>query len=407
MSITTRPIHEDEVLEFRRSLARGFGSDLDEDVFPPEWFPEFFPLDRTVGAFDGDEIVGTLGGFPFEVTVPGGASIPMAGTTIVTVASTHRRRGVLTKMMRDHLSDTRSRNEPLVGLWASESVIYGRYGFGVATENEDVEMHQTRVSIEGEAGSVRLVNADEAAELLPPVYDAIRAERPGMLTRSAIWWKAEMIFDPEKRREGYSSQRYLIHETNGEVDGYALFRQKGDWSDGFPNGEVRIREVMSATPSAHTGMWRFLTSIDLHPKITYWNLPVDDPLRWKVADHRRVIRKRWDAMYLRILDVVAALEARTYAFDGVVTLSVDDPFLPEVGGAFELAVEAGIGSCRRIEEGPTDLAMSIVELSSLYLGAGHVDPMVKTGRVHGEAGVVELLGRMFRGDVQPWCEEIF
>ncbi|MEN8233384.1 MAG: GNAT family N-acetyltransferase [Actinomycetota bacterium] len=407
MSFTTRPIREGESLAFRRALARGFGDDLQEDVFPAEWFPELFPLDRTVGAFDGDAIVGTLGGFPFEVTVPGGASVPMAGTTIVTVAATHRRRGVLTAMMRDHLADTQSRNEPLVGLWASESVIYGRYGFGVATENEDVEMHQTHVSVDGEGGSVRLVDADEAGRLFPDVYDAVRSAKPGMLTRSATWWKTEVLFDPEQRRQGFSSQRYLVHETDGVVDGYAIYRQKGDWGDGFPNGEVRIREVTARTPTAHSGMWQFLTSIDLYPRIKYWNLAVDDPLRWKVPDHRRITRKRWDAMYLRLLDVVAALEARTYAFDGTVTFSVDDPFLPDVGGAFELTVEAGIGSCRRIEEGATDLAMSIVELSSLYLGAGHVDPMVKTGRLRGGSDVVELFGRMLRGDVAPWCEEIF
>jgi predicted acetyltransferase len=407
MPITTRPIRDDEILAFRRAIARGFGDDVNEEKSLPERFGKLVPLDRTVAAFDRDDIVGTLAGFPFEVTVPGGVSVPMVGTTMVTVAATHRRQGTLTAMMRDHLADARSRNEPLAGLWASESIIYGRFGFGVATEHEEAEMHQTHVSVKGDVGSVRLVDAAEAARSCPPVYDAARAGRPGMLSRAADWWQYEVLYDPEFARDGYSSQRYLVHETGGEIDGYAIYRQKGEWDDGFPNGRVRIRELVAATPEAHTGMWRFLTSIDLFPRIRYWNLPVDDALRWKVPDHRRVTRKRWDAMHLRVLDVVAALEARTYARDGRLTLTVEDPFLPDVGGTFALTVEGGSGSCRRVDPAPTDVMLSVVELSSLYLGHGHVAPLAEAGRLRGAPVALRDLGRMFRGDVEPWCEEVF
>jgi len=384
----------------------GFGEDLNDEEFPPEWL-EVIPLDRTIAAFDGDLIVGTLGGFPFDVTVPGGAQIPMAGTTIVTVAATHRRQGVLTSMMRDHLEDGVSRGEPLAGLWASESLIYGRYGFGVASENEEIEMDQTRVVIEGDAGSVRMVSAEEAGQILPPLYDVEQTRRPGMLTRTEQWWDRNLFFDPSVRRQGFSAQRYLVHETDGRPDGYAIFRQKANWETGFPTGKIRIREVIANSSMAHTGIWRHLTSIDLFPQVVFWNLPVDDPLRWKVPDHRRIIRKRWDALYIRILDVVQALEGRTYAADGKLRFSVDDPFMPNLGGSFELTVVGGKGSCRRINDENVDLALSTVELASLYLGGGDAHSMSLAGLIRGDAGSITSLDRMFRGDVAPWCEEVF
>lgn len=406
MEITTRPITADEVVRFRTAIKFGFGEDLNDDEFPPERFEDLFPLDRTSAAFDGDQMVGTLAGLPFDVTVPGGAQVPMAGTTVVTVAATHRRRGALSAMMRDHLEDGLRRGEPLVGLWASESLIYGRFGFGVATELDEIEIDRTRVSVQGEAGSVRLVTAEEAAEIFPAIYDAERVRRPGMLSRSAPWWK-HLLVDPEGRRRGFSSLRLLVHETDGRPDGYAFYRQKPDWESEFLEGKVSIREIIAASPTAHTGLWRFLTSIDLFVEIAHWNLPVDDPLAWKVPDHRRIKRKRWDALYLRILDVVQALEARTYAADGRITFAVGDPYLPEVGGSFELEVSGGNGTCRRIGGGPADLSFGTTDLASLYLGGHSAVAMARADRIQGAPDSVELFGRMFRGDIAPWCEEIF
>ena len=406
MEITTRPITRDETVRFRAAIMLGFGEDLDDDEFPPEWLDDLLPLDRTSAAFDGDHIVGTLGGLPFEITVPGGGQVPMAGTTIATVAATHRRRGVLTAMMRDHFEDGLDRGEPLIGLWASESLIYGRFGFGVATEQDAIEIEQTRITVEGDAGSVRLVSPDEAAAVFPTIYEAERLRRPGMLSRTADWWK-HLFVDPSGRRRGFSSMRLLLHETDGRPDGYAFYRQKPDWESGFPQGTLNVREIIATTPTAHTGLWRFLTSIDLYVEIVHWNLPVDDPLAWKVPDHRRIKRKRWDALYLRLLDVVQAFEARTYGADGSVTLTVDDPFLPDVGGSFELSVVNGNGRCRRIDDGPTDLCLGTTDLASLYLGGHSAAAMARAGRIQGAPDAVGLFGRMVRGDIAPWCEEVF
>jgi predicted acetyltransferase len=309
-------------------------------------------------------------------------------------------------MMRDHLEDVRRRGEPLAGLWASESLIYGRYGFGVATENHAIEMDQSRVSIEGEGGSVRHVTTEEAIEVFPSVYGTERARRPGMLSRSALWWK-HRFDDPKADRGGFSSLRCVLHETDGVPDGYAIYRQKSNWETGFPDGKILVRELIAPSGTAHTGLWRYLTTIDLFPQIDYWNLPVDDPLVWKVPDHRRIKRKRWDALYLRILDVVQALEARSYASDGIVRFDVDDPFFPAEGGRFELAVVGGVGSCRRVADAKAEVSLGVAELASLYLGGNSALVLAQAGRLRGAKEAMVLLDRMFRGDVAPWCEEVF
>ena len=407
MTISTRPIHENETQTFHARVTEGFGDDFDPTVLPEGWFSELFPLDRTVAAFEGDTMVGTLGAFPFEMTVPGGRAVPTAGTTVVTVAPTHTRRGVLRTMMRDHLDDTIARGEPLAALWASESSIYGRFGFGAATEHDEVEIDRSYVTVEGDGGVTRLIDGDEARRVFPPIYDTMRAVTPGMMGRYPAWWKIEVFFDPEKHRDGFTAQRYLLHETDGVADGYAIYRQKGDWSDGFPNGTVKVREVVTAAASAHTGIWRYLTGIDLFTKIRWGNMPVGDPLRWKVPDYRRIRRKRWDALHVRILDVTAALESRTYGHDGTVRFTVDDPFLPGAGGSFELTVADGVGRCRRIGGGSGGLRVDTGGLASLFLGAGDVHAMAAAGLVSGDRDALILLGRMFRGDIPPWCEEVF
>jgi len=407
MSLVTRSIAEEEVGTFRDLMWRGFGQEVLEDDRGPDRFLATTPLDRIVGAFDGATMVGTLAAYPFELTVPGGAAEAMAGTTMVTVQATHRRRGALTSMMRDHLDDARGRGESLAGLWASESAIYGRFGFGAATENDNVELHGPRIDVREDGGNVRYVDAKESLDVLGSVYDTVRSIRPGMLSRTEAWWRNEVLFDPSQWRHGASPIRAVVHESYGVADGYAIFRQKPEWGEAFPAGQIRVKELIAAADDAHTGLWRFLTSIDLFPEIRYWNVPVDDPLRWKVADPRRVTRKRWDALWLRVLDVGAALSARSYAADGTVRFGVTDPFQPDNDGVYALEVEAGTGSCRRVRGVEPDLAFDIDVLGALYLGGGDAVSTARGGRIEGREDAIVRLQRMFRGDIQPWCEEVF
>ena len=407
MGFTTRPITEDEILQFRERISTGFGGDLSEDDRDNERFKATLPLDRTVAGFDGDELVGTLGGYPLEIIVPGGVSVPMSGTAFVTVQPTHRRQGLLNAMMRDHLDDAAARGEALVGLWSSETTIYGRYGFGRATSRDIVEASDDALALPGPIeGSVRYLPPAEVAETIPAIFDEIRETKPGMLSRSEDWWKYRILYDPERWREGSSAKRFVVYEADGQAEGYAIYTQKADWSDLVPNGQVRVKEVMATTERAHTGLWKFIAGIDLFPRVRHWNVPTDDPLWWKLSDPRRVERKRTDALWLRIMDVPAALEARTYEIDGSIRIGVDDPFRPDTSGVYELAVSSGVGKSVAVD-GEADVNLGIDALGALYLGGSSALAMAAAGLIDGEEVHVELLHRLFRTDVEPWCDDIF
>lgn len=352
--------------------------------------------------------MGTLGTFPFEVTVPGGQAVPMGGTTIVTVQPTHRRRGVLTEMMRAHLEEVATSGEPLAGLWASESVIYGRFGFGMASEHYDTTMEAARITFREPptGGALRLIDGDEAAEELPRIYEGIRLRRPGMLSRSAAWWEHRRLADPAFWREGRSSRRTVVFEQDGGAVAYATYRQKEKWEEFFAHGEVSVLEVMTADRQAHAALWDYLTNIDLFPRVTYWNLPVDDPLTAMITDRRRVVRRREDALWLRILDVERALSERRYELDGDLTFEVRDLFRPQTQGTYRLEIRDGAGTCHRIEGGG-EVILDIDVLSGLYLGGGDVHGMRAAGRIEGAAESVWHMGRLLHTRRAPWCSEIF
>jgi predicted acetyltransferase len=366
------------------------------------------PLERTRAAFDRGDIVGTLGTFPFDVTAPGGTAVPMGGTTVVTVQPTHRRQGVLTAMMRAHLEEVAAAGEPLAGLWASESVIYGRYGYGMASEHYDTSMEAARITFREPptGGSLRLIDPAEAAEVLPRIYEGIRLRRPGMLSRSAAWWKHRRLRDPTFWREGRSARRTVVYERDGEAVAYATYRQKEKWEEFFAHGEVSVVEVMTADREAHASIWDYLTNIDLFPRVTCWNLPVDDPLTAMITDRRRVVRRREDALWLRILDVEEAMTSRRYEIDGATTLEVRDEFRPQTAATYRLEVHDGRAECHRIEDEP-EVSLGIDVLSGLYLGGGDVHALRAAGRIGGAAESVWQLGRLLHTRRAPWCPEIF
>lgn len=403
-----RAIRDPEVDLFRSRIHRGFGGDVESDDESRQRFLELFELDRTVAAFDGEDIVGTGGAFSFDLTVPGGGTVPMGGTTIITVQPTHTRRGVLTEMMRYHLDEISSRDEPVAGLWASESNIYGRFGYGLATHHHRLELEAKSVVMRGPAvpGSVRLVEHDAAEPILRRLYERVRPDTAGMLSRSNVWWRLRRMRDDEQARDGRSARRYAVYEENGSVEGYATYRQKEKWDEFTPAGEIDVIEVMTASPVAHRALWGYLTSIDLFTTVKRWNTPVDDPLALEVTEPRRVRRSLGDGLWVRLIDVEKALEARAYECDGVISIGVIDPFRPETGGVYRLEVVDGNGTCRRSEASP-DVQCDIDVLGHLYLGGGTALGMADAGRVAGEPSRVELMHRMFRTDRAPWCPEVF
>lgn len=403
-----RTIGADDLELFRSRVSRGFGGDIDTDDAAEERFRAIFDYERTLAAFDGDDIIGTASGFSLGLTVPGGLDLPMGGTTIISVQPTHRRKGVLRALMDRHLEDVASREEPLAGLWASETPIYGRFGYGPATLRLSANMSSKALDLTADPsnGTVRLLESDKAESVLKTVYEQARTTRPGMLTRSEAWWTHRRMADPESGRGGKSAKRHAIFEEEGTVTGYASYRQQSKWEDFISDGEVEVIEVITTSPAAHTGIWAFLTSIDLFPNVAWWNMPIDDPLPFKVSDQRRVARKLIDGLWVRVMDVSAALSARSYDADGVVSFRLEDSARPETSGTYRLEVENGVGECERVA-GDADLAFETDVLGSLYLGGGDAMGLAAAGRIEGDLGSVSTLHRLFRTDTPPWCPEVF
>ncbi len=404
MDLTVRPITESEVGTFRRRMSRGFGADLkDEDN---SRFLQAIDLKRTIAAFDGNDLIGTCAAFTFDVTVPGGA-LPMGGTTMITVQATHRRRGVLRAMMRAHLDEVRDRGEPLSGLWASETSIYGRFGYGLAAEGYVTRLSANTIQFIGDPpeGAVTLVESDDAKAFLPQVYERVRPTRPGMMTRSDARWKTEFFYDSEHHREGRTAKRFAIFHGATGPEGYAIYRQKEKWED-FPDGEVYVLELIAATPESHEGLWRFLSSIDLFPNVRYWNAPVDDELPWRVTEPRRIQRTIGDSLWVRLMDIPKALAGRSYREAGRLVLEVRDPFLPHNDGTYELEASPRSASCRRCDREP-DLELDVDVLAAIYLGGHRITTLSRAGLVRGTDDALATASRLFPWDPAPWCPENF
>src|SRR4051794_23518984 len=311
----------------------------------PKWWDRIVPLsapDRFHIALDGDVLAGGAGAFPLELSIPGGGSLATCGTTTVGVLPTHRRRGILRQLMRAQLDDAVERGEPLAALWASEAPIYGRFGFGVASVQGDIDLERAYASLrpgpEGDA-AVRLVTEEEARQRMPPVYEEVRRRTPGMPARPQQWWDVRILSDPEDRRGGSGELAYAIVEHEGRDAGYALYRLNPKFQDGSGSGHTGVKEAMATTPEATRAIWRYLLGIDWMRRLEAYHLPEDHELFLLLSEPRRMRYGLGDALWLRLLDVGRALSARSYSGEDRLVLDVQDEFLPANAGRWLLSGE--------------------------------------------------------------------
>jgi predicted acetyltransferase len=406
--ITYRPITDEEYPAFARALIEGFSDDVPDDEFP-NLLKATLPPERTLAAFDGDEIVGTFGGYALDLTIPGG-QVPMEGTTVVTVFPTHRRMGLMAEMMTRHLENAATNGYAIAGLWASESSIYGRYGYGAASFAHSIKLKSRSIVFRPDVDieRVRRISIEDAADVLPAVFDAYLPRVSGVYARTTEWWNSEVLFDAAWTRRGKTSKRIVVHDGPGGPDGYTIYRQKGGESDdGHSNGTVHVVEVVAGTDFAHASLWSYLTNVDGCPNVAAWNTPVDDPLALKLVEPRRVrIDSRSDALWILILDVVKALEARAYEQDGSIRFSVENAFRSDVEGTYELRISDGVGSCARTDE-EADVAVDLDVLGALYLGGGDAHAYSSAGRIRGAADAVSTFHNLFHTAKAPWCNQVF
>jgi predicted acetyltransferase len=403
MSIEVRPCASlDELRSGLNAIGHYFGHDNTEE--DAERFAQWIELDRMHLAFDGDSIVGAAGAFTFAMSVPGGATIPAGGVTVVGVLPTHRRRGVLTEMMRAQLDDCRRRGDAAAYLWASESTIYGRFGYGLASLTGEMKLARERTAFAQPftgRGTVRLVDAGEAARVFPPLYEQVREQRPGMFARSQAWWETRKLAVMPWAKAG--PKQYALLEVDGEPVGYAIYTVQQEWRSGSSTGTVTVVEAIAPTAAATRELWRWLLDFDWTSQFQAGLLPLDHPLFLLLAEPRRMEFRLGDGIWVRLLDLEAAFSARSFAREGTVVVEVTDAFRPETTGRWRL----GDGGAERTSAEP-ELALDVAGLGSVYLGGFGVRELVAASRAQELVpGAATRADELLRTAVEPWCPEIF
>lgn len=366
--------------------------------------------ERNYVAVDSGDWVGTAGSYAFGMSVPGGALVPSAGVTMVGVQPTHRRRGLLRALMTRQLRDIASGGEPLALLWASESSIYGRFGYGCASLHAHIEIERAHAWLAEpveRTGSLRLVDGDEAVKLLPQVYERVLPDVPGLLARDERWWRHHRLTDHAEDRRGSGPLFRAVLEIDGRPAGYALYRVRQDWEDGLPNGTLEVVEALATSAQATKELWSFLFGVDLVAKVSAWQLPSDHELFDLIGDFRRLRLGLSDGLWLRITDLPAALAARRYGGDGELVLEVHDDLLAANHGRWRLVCGGGEGRAEPTEADP-DLTLGIAALGAMYLGGRPPRRLARAGLISEHTpGAARRAEVLFGSARQPYCPEIW
>ena len=379
--------------------------------------PDFLPLERDVYeparslvATDGDRTVGHAGAYTRELTVPGGV-LPAAHVTMVAVAPTHRRRGLLTRLMHRQLREVRDAgSEPVAVLWASEARIYPRFGYGMAAQRLelDIDSHEVRLAAPERHAPIAL-RAGEPDQLRPEladVYNRVRSGRPGWSSRDDRWWRY-VLADTPARQSGQTALRAVLHDGPVGPDGYALWRSASDWDTRGPKARVQVIELVAASVTAYTALWRFLTGIDLTRSVVHRYAAPDEPLLHLVDEPRQLGATLADSLWVRLVDVAAALSARRYAAPVDVVIDVTDPLLPENTGTWRLTGDRERARCVPSDD-PADLACDVRDLAAAYLGGPSLRSLADAGRVRElRHGAVVEASTAFGWDRVPSGIEVF
>jgi predicted acetyltransferase len=385
-------------------LEAAFGFRVD-----PDWIERRRPLlppERMLVARVGGVVAGCAAALPLSLTVPGGGEVAAAGVTMVAVLPTHTRRGILTRLVERQLVDARERGDALAVLWASEGSIYGRFGFGLATLSCDVELERDRGAFATAApreGEIRLLDRDEAALVLAPIYERIRRVTPGMYGRSAEWWSRRSLEEPEFGPGTGSPLNWAVLLLDGNPCGYATYRLDLRWDAGSPAGTLQIYEALANSARATRELWEYLLAVDLVRTVRMRRLPPDHPLVLSLADPARLRLRVGDGLWLRVVDVEAALSVRERRDGDPVVFELADLLCPWNSGRWRV----GQSALERTDAEP-ELRLGPAELGCAYLGAFTFAQLAWAGRAEELVpGALERADRIFRTDRMPWCPEVF
>lgn len=391
---------------------------FDDRGLDPEADTAWIEWDRAFGAYREGVLAGIYVVFSYGLSVPAAppaaaATTPMAGLSWVAVHPDHRRRGVLAAMMRHHLHTVHDggREESLSGLFASEPRIYGRFGYGVASESRRLTLPgKAHLRVPRELGDVvtrfEAASGDSHAKIVTRVYDAACRQRPGLTVRPPVQWERHLADNPERRPGGAEALKILVAESAGEPTGYAVLRRTASHGDTMAEGKLRVIDLRALDPASGYALWRRLLDFDSISEVSTPVLPFDDPLVvWSGESHAGV--RSADRFWVRIVDVAAALEARGYRSPVDVVLDVNDDVCPWNAGRWRLSADETGARCERTEDAP-DLGLDVRELASAYLGGTSLETMARAGLVDERtSGTLVACSAAMRSSVLPTTPFMF
>jgi predicted acetyltransferase len=399
-----RPITTDEIDDWSTLVGLGFQHHAEEPDY--EFRRKYLNVDRTVAALDGSQMIGTAYSFPTPITTPGGATVTAAAVTSVVVLPTHTRRGALTAMMRAQLDDVVARGEPVAVLIAAEAPIYGRFGYGAATQHATValDVQQARLAEAPEPRALRFVDKEELRGVAPAIHDRCRANRPGEIGRPDTMWDVQLGIVERSWHKDIKQRFHVVCDGDAGPEGYLIYKVKDDWDGRFPDVTVQVIEMAAATPAAYAALWQHVLRLDWVRRVTAEDRPVDEPLRFLLTDPRQLrVTMVADFLWTRLLDVPAALAARTYPVADRLVLDVRDESRPASGGRFALEGGPDGASCAPTRE-PADLVVGADDLAAAWLGGAPLWLPAAAGRVDEPTpGARGRFDTMFVTQPPPFC----
>ena len=405
MTIDVRTVREEEFDAWSDAIDIGFIMPHSRGDGPRR--RRWFELDRCWGAFDGATPVGTLRAISLEATLPGGAFVPLAGISAVTVASTHRRRGLLSRMMAGELGAAKERGDVLAGLYAAEYPIYGRFGFGPATTSANWHLDARAAAFARELpGDVEIIDTDVALKEAVPLYDRMRALTPGAVSRTRAMWERSLQL---VAREGEPNPKNVLHalcrDESGEVAGFVRYKFGEErWTHERPDNLAEVLDMFAINVEYEARLWKYLADHDWVSEVVARVFRREDELWRELLVNRRVAwaDNHGDAQWIRVLDAPAALSARHYEVSGRIVLRVIDKD-GYADGTFALEGGPDGATCGPTAESP-DVTLPVAVLGSIYLGGFSAGRFGVLGMLdEHRAGAVARLSAMFQTAIAPWC----
>ncbi len=407
VSVEVRTVTEDEVEAFTTAFRLGLhvGRPADGEAAARR---RRMDLDRTQAAFDGDDVVGTFRSFGSDVALPGGGRATASAVTQVAVAPTHRRRGLLREMMGRDLRAAQERCEVLAILIAAEYPIYGRYGFGDATEHVTATIDADTARFVGDADvSLALVGDERLRAIGPGVFEARRSRQPGEIERPDWWWDLSLGIVASPGFEPTANRHVVAHDAAGEPVGYVSYHVEEVWEQRLPRHRLVVDDLVGATPAVEARLWRYCCEVDLVRTVHAADRSVADPLVWFLDDARAVRQSdRSEFLWVRVLDPVGAWSGRVLRVEGDAVVDVVDPDGPAAG---RYLLEGGPDGCRCARTTRSaDVRLSVADLGRLLLGGASPVALAAAGRLDEQRpGAALRLDALVGWPVAPFCSTWF